>query len=466
MRQRECHVLNHICPPSSRVAMYSSAPINSLPVELLAYIFHLGTHEPLRNDNRDRDDDDCQPFNADSVKAPLVYTSVSWHWRRVALSTPSLFTSLCITPALFHQVGTEEVLDTTGIASYLSLSQNCLVDILIDARDQEWDFEDDDGGWFSAEHMSTAMGVLLPHLGRWRSLSILTDVWAPMHAALRPLEVYLSAFGAPHLQSLRLMRCDAYAAHAAVDPGHVFLSSVQATNGAWILPRLRHLTLRGVPAAWTPLSAILPDGLQTLELSFHPLAAQPSVPELASLLRAAPQLSRLVMNGSGPAVPAESTNTAWDPEPVSLPLLDALTLGYTSAAAGLALLDLLSAPYLHTLTLEDATHPADTVPIDAAPLLTRLFPAPAVQQPPFPALAHLALRRAHLAAHPPPDARVASLELVGTHPAALTVLATQRLCQKAPRKIPSSFQNNSGPENFLASGQGNIVVARASRLLE
>ncbi|KAJ6564616.1 hypothetical protein B0H19DRAFT_80918 [Mycena capillaripes] len=414
------------CRPQA--SSFPQPPINSLPVELLAYIFVLGTHEPINPSNSD---DDCQLFNSESVKAPLIYASVSRHWRDVALNTPALYTSLCITPELFRQVGTKEILDTTGIASYLALSRNYLVDILIDARDQEWDFDDD--AWFSADHMNAAMGVLLPHLGRWRSLSILTDIYAPMHAALRPLEIYLSAYGAPHLESLRLMRCDAYVAHAhVVEPEHAFLSSL--ANGGWTLPSLRHLSLRGVPAAWTPLAAVLPDCLQTLELSFHPLMAQPSVPELALLLSAAPQLSRLVMNGSGPALP-EEPSLALDPSPISLPFLTSLTLGYTSAAAALALFDLLAAPHLHTLALEDATHPAETVPVDVVPLLTRLFSGP-TSPPLFPALADLALRRAHLASPPPLGARVARLELVAMPPASLLALeATHELCVRGPLSV-------------------------------
>ncbi|KAJ6456554.1 hypothetical protein C8R47DRAFT_996260, partial [Mycena vitilis] len=341
------------------------APINSLPVELLAYVFVLGTHESEAS----KAEDECQPFDSESVKAPLVYASVSRHWRDVALSTPALYTSLCITPELFREVGGKEVLDTTGVSAYLALSRNYLVDILIDARDQDWDFDAEDSAWFSAEHMKTAMGVLLPHIGRWRSLSILTDVYAPMHAALHPLEKYLNACGAPHLESLRLMRCDAYAAHGdVVSPEDAFLSSV--TDSAILLPRIRHLTLRGVPAAWGPLAAVLPSCLHTLDLSYYPVAAQPSVPELACLLTAAPQLSRLVMNSSGPALPDPSSmDMPTESAPVSLPLLSSLTLGYTTASSALALLGILAAPRLHTLALEDATHPAETVPVDASPLL-------------------------------------------------------------------------------------------------
>ncbi|KAJ7176877.1 hypothetical protein C8R46DRAFT_889990, partial [Mycena filopes] len=404
--------------------------IDSLPVELLAYIFVLGTHALPRSGPQD---DDCQPFDSDSVKAPLVYASVSRHWRGVALTTPALYTSLCITPELLREVGDggAEVLDTTGITSYLALSRNYLVDILIDARDQEWDFDYDAGAWFSADHITAAMAVLLPELGRWRSLSILTDVYAPMHAALRPLEVCLAEHGAPHLESIRLMRCDAYAAHSLVaEPDQLFLSSIPDTESV-LLPSLRHLTLRGVPAAWGQLAALLPEELNTLELSFQPMSAQPSVPELAHLLKAAPHLARLVMNDSGPLLPDPADSDVFYPEPIHLPSLTSLTLGYTSAPSALALLHVLAAPALHTLALEDASHPAELLPIDAAPLLRALFPPSAPPSPPlFPALAALALRRVHLTS-PSPPVRVARLELVDMA-VAPAFEGTQELCVRAP----------------------------------
>jgi hypothetical protein len=129
------------------------------------------------------------------------------------------------------------------------------------------------------------------------------------------------------------------------------------------------------------------------------------------------------MNGSGPAVQEAAELIV--PEPVSLPLLTSLTLGYTSTAAGLALLSLLAAPHLHTLALEDATHPAEILSIDAVPLLARVFPSPAAAPGPlFPALASLALRRAHFDG-PLPPARVARLELVATSPAALALESTE-----------------------------------------
>ncbi|KAJ7687728.1 hypothetical protein B0H17DRAFT_1332346 [Mycena rosella] len=436
-------------------AQAPASPVTALPVELLAYIFVLGTHDPSVLDGEH--DDGCQAFNSDSVKTPLVYGRVCRHWRNVALNTPALYTSLCITPELLREVGAADVLDTAPISSYLALSRNYLVDILIDARDQEWDFNDDGTyvPWFTPEHMGAAMAVLLPHLGRWRSLSILTDLYAPMHAALCPLEAHLTAYGAPHLASLRLMRCDAYAAHAPLspvpNPADVFLASVPPD--ASLLPNLRHLALLGVPAAWGPLAALLPPTLHTLELAYHPAPAQPTVPALAALLSAAPHLARLTLNGSGPALPAAADPPA--PRPVPLAHLSALTLGYVSTPAGLALLSLVHAPRLRALTLEDAGDPAAPLPVNATPLLTLLYPSGGAHKlaaPLFPALAHLTLRRAHLAPTPAaaPILAVPQLTLVDMAPAAVaqTLYGPGVVEVHAEGSAPSQSDHAPEPEEF------------------
>ncbi|KAJ7267075.1 hypothetical protein C8J57DRAFT_1181726 [Mycena rebaudengoi] len=410
------------------------SPIDALPVELLAYIFVLGTHGCVHPELDALDQDDCLPFDSESVKTPLVYSSVSRHWRAVALNTPALYTSICITPELLRDVSAPHSwLDTTHIESYLALSRTYPVDILIDARDQEWDWRQDEP-LFSAKHMHTAMTLLLRHIRRWRSLCVLTDVYAPMHAALRPLEGYLLMNGAPRLESLRLMHCNAYVAHApaAPAPWHKrFLASAEPPLCGVamyrapplhrsVFPRLRALTLRGVPAFWSALGAALPSGLRALEISYLPVAEQPSQRDLARILAAAPQhLARLVLNGAGPVLGDDihnrrdyddgydSPDEIW--ENLSRLNLAALTVGYTSEPAALAILDMVSSAQnsIKTLTLEDASDPGALLPapVDATPLLARLFPYPKTcdnilklkEQPAFPRLHTLTLRKTHLA---------------------------------------------------------------------
>lgn len=119
------------------------APINTLPVELLSYIFVLGAH--CTSDAPLDDIDPTPQFTAETVKTPLAFASVSRYWRRVALSTPRLWTSLCITMQMVqpHEDGPTSV-DVRHITSYLHLSRQYPLDILIDARDYEWDFLEDE----------------------------------------------------------------------------------------------------------------------------------------------------------------------------------------------------------------------------------------------------------------------------------------------------------------------------------
>ncbi|KAJ7821950.1 hypothetical protein B0H14DRAFT_3732883 [Mycena olivaceomarginata] len=149
------------------------------------------------------------------------------------------------------------------------------------------------------------------------SLSVLTDLVVLMH--LCPLAGYLCTHGAPHLESLCLMRCDACAAHA---PG---------------------------------------------ALPLHPHVAQLSFPQLVRLFSTAPP---------APALPHHTSIALAPPPPqASRPSTPS--------------------PPMHTLALEDASHPAVTAPADAVPLLARVF------------------------------APITHLELVSTNPVALAIEATK-----------------------------------------
>ncbi|KAJ7082914.1 hypothetical protein B0H15DRAFT_434380 [Mycena belliarum] len=363
------------------IAMYHHTPIDSLPVELLAHIFSLGTHHVRDSD----DSDDSPPFTAESVKAPLIYGSVCRHWRAVTLRTAALYTSVCITPLLLRPSADGDVLDTIPISMYVARSRACPLDILIDARDPEWDAFADDGSYyippFSAGHMQTALRTLLPHLVRWRSLVVLTDLYIPMAAALRPLGAALATHGAPQLMDLRLLRCDAHA--QAPDTDDVLFAGLAVDALGAPTPRLRNLQLVGVPAVWDTLPALLrpafpsaPASLETLELSYLPHGTQPTLSQLARLLHAAPAMQRVVLRGSClPSFSAFSLSPALafsdapavfrltsivaddtaDLEPPALPLLRALSLSCSSPPAALALLKLFGAtPRLAEITLDDA----------------------------------------------------------------------------------------------------------------
>ncbi|RDB16621.1 hypothetical protein Hypma_002860 [Hypsizygus marmoreus] len=388
-----------------------TSPIQRLPVELLSYIFALGTHGVGLEDTPEAGEHTPQ-FTTENIKTPLIIASVNHHWRNIAHNTPSLWTSICVTVELIEADPDDEMgslgvdrklptLNTNHLTSYLALSRNYPLDILIDARDQDWDFSEPEipseyecdtyTPPFSSAHMSTAISFLLPHLSRWRSIDILTDSWAPMYVALQHIQPVITAYGAPCLESLTLMRCNDFVSysttfepHAMKGPAFLDLSGQPCLASTDILPRLQNLTLRGVHVDWASLAAVLSHstaGLKTLELSSHCRDVRPTLSEYHQLLSTSPGLNKLVVSGSGPEVPDD------EPEPlareglsqVSLPHLHEMTLGYHSAKEGQIVLELIDAPNVSVLTLEDSTYPGDAEDVDVSGLLTYLgtgeFPA-------------------------------------------------------------------------------------------
>lgn len=235
--------------------------------------------------------------------------------------------------------------------------------------------------------MNKAISLLLPHLSRWRSVNILTDTWKPMRSALQLINPAILQHGAPQLESLSLMRCNDFVSFSQeFEPKSLkdpyFLSTtnrVSPPHSASPLPRLRHLSLRGVHVDWSSLSATLSSsktGLYSLELCSHCPDVRPSLSELRDLLSCNPRLRNLVVSGSGPSFAAdvnEAVDTAhYDFDGVLLPNLSQFTLGYRSGLEGETVLQLVNAPSLKSLILEEATYPADPEVIDAGSLLTYL----------------------------------------------------------------------------------------------
>ena len=107
------------------------SPISKLPVELLSCIF---MHSSESNT------DECLPFDSSTVRTPLILSCVCKHWRNVARNTPRLWARICITSELL--VDNDSLDHFSHVLTCLSLSRHCPLDILIDARDEDWDFSE------------------------------------------------------------------------------------------------------------------------------------------------------------------------------------------------------------------------------------------------------------------------------------------------------------------------------------
>ena len=86
------------------------------------------------------------------------------------------------------------------------------------------------------------MQRLEPSHPRWRSLTVLTDTWAPMHAFL-PYSTMPTP--PPELEQLSLNRCNVFAGLPDVPPP-MLSDPVELFDGNTFLPKLRHVTLAGV----------------------------------------------------------------------------------------------------------------------------------------------------------------------------------------------------------------------------
>ncbi len=118
------------------------SPVDTLPVELLTYIFSLASHGiPVATEGKE-----SPLFDSESVKMPTRLSAVNRHWRMVARNTSALWTSLCATIASIHKTCHNgqrlSLFHTSHLSSHLSLSRNQTLDIIIDARDPDWDFSE------------------------------------------------------------------------------------------------------------------------------------------------------------------------------------------------------------------------------------------------------------------------------------------------------------------------------------
>ena len=112
----------------------------SFLVEILAHIFMLATHGDKKT-SFSLYSVSCPVFDTTSVRTPVIISCVNHFWRHVALNTPALWTSLCLTlEIILEDDDGKNYLDRTFLDLFLVRSQIYPLDVLIDARDPSWNF--------------------------------------------------------------------------------------------------------------------------------------------------------------------------------------------------------------------------------------------------------------------------------------------------------------------------------------
>lgn len=121
--------------------------MNQLPPELLSYVFVLGVHLDCENDEEEDESVHISPCMQFDRAFRDRILSVCTRWHQVALSTPQLWSDICITindSARARDFGNGENGGVVfeSVARDLTRSRACPLDILIDARDPDWNFSE------------------------------------------------------------------------------------------------------------------------------------------------------------------------------------------------------------------------------------------------------------------------------------------------------------------------------------
>ena len=278
-------------------------------------------------------------FSSDESRlhAPSTLSHVSSRWRTVALNASSLWTFIVVTfPFAAGQIARAK--------AGLKRSNGQPIDVHIDVRDPEWTWElDEDQHPMRPIFMVDIMQWLGPSHPRWRSLTVLTDTWTPMHIFLGYSTMFSSL---PKLEQLSLNRCNSFTGLPDA-PCPVPSDPIELFGGNAHLPRLRHVTLAGVHVNYSCTGF---EGLISLDLRHQQYSVSPTIRQLRQLLHASPGLQSLSLIALNP--PSDGPDKD-DGLPIFLPHLKILTLGWWFVEDAVKFLQALQLPVVENLVLED-----------------------------------------------------------------------------------------------------------------
>lgn len=191
--------------------------------------------------------------------------------------------------------------------------------------------------------MNVALDLIMPHLSRWRTFSLIVDAFEPMHTFLSRMQG-----STPNLLELSLYN---NSSAASFDPSELFhpvhlRTAIKLPPD--VAPKLEVFCVWAVHILWShfPFS-----NLTNLELAYHAPDVQPTFAEFDDMLRASPNLQSLTLIDSGPAA---SSRYGFENTSILLPSLTELTFGcFYDLQYTIHLLQFLRIPNLRKLTLQE-----------------------------------------------------------------------------------------------------------------
>ncbi|CAA7269703.1 unnamed protein product [Cyclocybe aegerita] len=342
---------------SRRSRTQSLTPMDMLPNELLAHIFSTIMDESTEN-----------PLFV------ITLSHVSSRWRNVALGTGCLWARINITFPLSD-------IDLERTKTYLTRSGTYPLDILVDVRDPDWDWNEDAhrATW---QVMVPFVRLLVAHIHQWRKFEMLSDTWVPIFTLLFYTKTVTAA---PLLETLSLSRCNAYmAARGQIFHPSVLRDALPLLGGhASSTRKLRRVTLVGVHTIWT--DTVLRN-LTHLEFKYHSSDVMPTAEAFGAILGGCPHLTELSIVGWGPILHRE---VQYAEGVFQMPSLRTFTLGFVDAEYAMKLLLMFHTPALRKFVLEDVNKVISPTGVENADaflewLVARCGPTPTTLTIPVP----------------------------------------------------------------------------------
>ncbi|KAF8424455.1 hypothetical protein L210DRAFT_904383 [Boletus edulis BED1] len=305
--------------------------INELPPETLSHIFELGSMDDgfgeeqdkasgdvphtdqldakttsekdthaydvemvQRDENKGGDGESASDDTGSSatvVPFAFVVSYVCQYWRNVALSTPSLWTTIVVTP--------EERPPFERVSTLLERSKNLPIDITVSYGDLDELYEDD----FEppSTDLEILFAMLIPHIHRWQTIKVTASeyYYHHMYAFLSAVSDH-SVPAASQLTTLELHFCD----EELENDSRRFLYPTLGkhfTLFAGSAPLLTRIVLWGVHVDWDQPWIASASNLTFLELAYHAEDVRPSWAQFSTILRGASVLQKFSLRHSGPS---------------------------------------------------------------------------------------------------------------------------------------------------------------------
>ncbi|KAH9480589.1 hypothetical protein JR316_0007189 [Psilocybe cubensis] len=317
---------------------YYPKGIHSLPIELLSSIFVFGAGFDNYADSPFllKPEKEYEPVPSSDFQ--VVVSHVCHHWREVALSTQSLWTTL-------HFGHPSHIPRAKAYLARCSNSATGLLDILVNTVSYETHARDPLRTLYDSA-LIDIFELIVPHVKRWRAFHLkISD-----HNCKGTARRFLSSCGpAPNLETLQLYHFEDFRTSQRLFEA---IQKPPVTIFSNDLPRLRNVSLIGVNLGWD--SSPYLSNLRTLELALHSENVRPFYVSWDRILQSSPGLQTLCLHYSGPKATTDDPSSQWPnaDQKIQLKVLKELSLTSLDPDYLYDLVQRLYFPNLQVLTLD------------------------------------------------------------------------------------------------------------------